>query len=77
MQTGTRTQERLVGLALAGLLALNYPLLYVFSTSSTLFGIPSLYFYLFFVWAALVAAMAVMMHPRDRKADSVEGEPRV
>ncbi|BAU47211.1 hypothetical protein SVA_0632 [Sulfurifustis variabilis] len=64
MQTGERTGERLVGLALAGVVALNYPLLHLFSGAGTFLGIPSLYFYLFFVWAALIALMAVIMRAR-------------
>lgn len=66
MQTGERTGERLVGLALAGAVALNYPLLHLFSGAGTLLGIPSLYFYLFFVWAALIGLMAVIMRARPQ-----------
>lgn len=64
MQTGARTAERLVGLALAGAVAFNYPLLHLFSGAGTVFGIPSLYVYLFLVWAALIGLMALIVHAR-------------
>jgi hypothetical protein len=77
---GARIGERLVGVALAGAVALNYPLLYLFSGSGTVFGIPSLYLYLFLVWAALIGFMAAIMRPRigaDRSVLTEEdaGEP--
>lgn len=77
MQTGERTGERLVGLALAGAVALNYPLLHLFSGAGTLFGFPSLYFYLFFVWAALIGLMALIVHARpDTERDGAAPEDR-
>lgn len=74
MQTGERTGERLVGLALAGAVALNYPLLPLFSGAGTFLGIPSLYFYLFFVWAALIGLMALVTRPRGRRGASAPGD---
>lgn len=80
MGNGARIGERLVGLALAGAVALNYPLLYLFSGPGTVFGIPSLYLYLFLVWAVLIGLMAAVMRRSsgaDRSALSEEnaGEP--
>lgn len=65
MDNGARIGERLVGVALAGAVALNYPLLYLFSGAGTVFGIPSLYLYLFLVWAALIGLMAAIMRRRS------------
>jgi hypothetical protein len=77
MDNGVRIGERLVGLALAGVVALNYPLLYLFSGRGTLFGIPSLYLYLFAVWVALIALMAAIMRPRAGRhaGGEASGEP--
>ena len=58
MDDGSRS-ERLVALALLGLLLFNYPLLSLFSTEGTILGIPVLYAYLFTVWAVLVIAVAL------------------
>ncbi len=58
--TEERRAERLVGLAIAGALALNYPLLKLFDGAMVL-GIPSLYLYVFAVWAALIALVAVVI----------------
>jgi hypothetical protein len=76
VQTGERTGERLVGLALAGAIALNYPLLHLFGEGFFL-GIPSLYFYLFFVWAALIGLMGLVMRtrPSSARAEKTAADP--
>ena len=56
-----RKGERLVVLALLGLLLFDYPLLSLFSTQGTVLGIPILYAYLFASWALLVALMALVV----------------
>jgi hypothetical protein len=56
-----RTGERLVALALLGLLLFNYPLLAIFSTDTTVFGVPVLYAYLFASWALLIGLMALVV----------------
>ena len=58
--------ERLVVLALIGALALNYPLLSIFSEGGLLFGIPILYLYLFVFWAGFIALAALIIEGRDR-----------
>lgn len=58
------TGQRLVAIFLIGLLALNYPLLSIFSTTGLLWGIPILYIYLFVSWIALIVAMALMIELR-------------
>lgn len=41
----------------AGLVLLNFPLLQVFNTPATIFGLPLLPAYLFLVWALLLAGL--------------------
>jgi len=50
--------ERLVAAFLCGSLLFNYPLLSLFDTGGSLFGIPLLYAYVFVGWAGLIAMMA-------------------
>ena len=58
MDDGSRS-ERLVALALLGLLLFNYPLLSLFSSEGTILGVPVLYAYLFMSWAVLIVALAL------------------
>ncbi len=60
MLSARKRNERLVALVLVGALALNYPLLSVFSDARLLFGIPVLYLYLFGGWAAFIALTALI-----------------
>jgi hypothetical protein len=50
---------RLVATAVLGFVALNPPLLTLVDTDARIFGIPVLYAYLFAVWAALIALVAL------------------
>ena len=61
MTKSSRRGQRLVGLFLLGCLLFNYPMLALFNTHATVFGIPLLYAYLFGAWALLVALVAVVM----------------
>jgi hypothetical protein len=56
-----RKGERLIALALLGLLLFNYPLLSLFSTERTVFGVPVLYAYLFASWGLLIGLMALVL----------------
>ena len=56
-----RKSERLVALALLGLLLFDYPLLSLFSTEGRVLGIPVLYAYLFAAWTAVVALIALIV----------------
>jgi len=60
-----RRRERLVSLAVIGILAINYPLVALFSHVTLLFGIPLLYLYLFVVWLAIIALVAVTVARSD------------
>jgi hypothetical protein len=50
--------QRLVALCFLGWLLFNYPLLALFNDARTLFGIPLLFAYLFFVWALFICLLA-------------------
>ncbi len=65
MPKSSRRGQRLVGLFLLGCLLFNYPLLALFNTRATLFGIPLLYAYLFSAWALLIVLVAVIMERTD------------
>ena len=56
----SRRGQRLIALACLGGLLLNYPLLSLFNSARTIGGIPLLYAYLFVIWAALIALVAVV-----------------
>jgi hypothetical protein len=52
--------QRLIALFLLGALLLNYPLFSLFAGPAAVFGIPLLYVYVFAVWAALIALLALI-----------------
>jgi hypothetical protein len=51
--------RRLVGLFLLGFLLFNYPILSLINLDVFWFGIPVLYFYMFFVWAVIIAMIGI------------------
>ena len=53
--------QRLVALFVLGWLLFSFPLLSLFNTGGTVFGIPVLYAWLFGVWAALIAVMVFVV----------------
>lgn len=55
-----RKIQRLLVLFAFGGLALNYPLLALFSIRSLWFGIPALYLYLFVFWLIFIVFIAVV-----------------
>jgi hypothetical protein len=56
-----RQNERLIVLLVLGVIALNYPLLSLFSKVQLLFGIPILYLYIFSVWFVLIVCIALIL----------------
>jgi hypothetical protein len=80
MQAPSRTRELLIALFLLGVLLFAPPLLLVFNSATRVLGIPTLYLYLFAIWAALVALTALAVErPADRlagtDAESAAREP--
>jgi len=53
-----KRKEYIIILFVAGVLALNYPLLSVFDQKLLPLGIPLLYLYIFIVWLTIIALMA-------------------
>jgi hypothetical protein len=51
----------LTAVFLVGLVLFYSPLIALFEGAATLFGIPVLYFYLFGVWAAVIASAALVV----------------
>lgn len=50
-------QSKLIGLSILALVMFNFPLLSVFSRSSTIGGIPSIFIYLFLAWLGIIFVM--------------------
>jgi hypothetical protein len=57
--------QRLAALFLLGCLLFNYPLLSLFNRVGTVLGIPIIYFWLFAIWALLIALMALVVERKD------------
>ncbi|NGZ04750.1 MAG: hypothetical protein G8237_00155 [Magnetococcales bacterium] len=61
-------KERLVVLIVLGVLAINFPMLSLFSQPRTVWGIPVLWLYLFLFWLGFVVMIALVMRrgPAER-----------
>lgn len=57
--------SRLAAVGVLGFLLLNYPLLSLVDLPHRVFGIPLLWIYLYLVWGALIAVLALIV----RKAE--------
>ncbi len=69
--------ERWMALFLVGVLAFSPPLLLVFNVRATLFGIPALYLYMFFVWTMIIAVAALISTRSSRgKGESNPSPPK-
>lgn len=71
MTDEARQRDKLIGLFVVGVIALNPPLLGLFA-GATVFGWPLLYVYLFAVWAGLIGATAFIVERRRRRRHIVE-----
>ena len=65
-----RRDERLTAWVLVGGLALNYPLLSLFSKPVLWFGIPALYLYLFAFWVLFIAVVALLTGVQEPPAET-------
>jgi hypothetical protein len=74
MQPPSRSRELLVALFVLGIVLLTPPLLIVFNTASRILGIPTLYLYLFAIWLALIALVAVAVERQDAAEELVDAE---
>lgn len=59
-----RVGQRLLAITAAGCAAVTFPLLAAADVDSTVAGLPVLYVYLFLVWSAIIAAMALVINRR-------------
>jgi hypothetical protein len=73
MRSEKKRNERIVVLAIVGMLALNYPWLSLFSRSVLVFGIPLLYLYLFGLWALLILLAGLIIE--SEKEEKTETSP--
>ena len=64
-----RHRENTVILLIAGFLALNYPLLFLFDTITLIAGIPLLYLYVFICWLGIIALMAFIVERFESRAN--------
>ncbi len=58
MQRARKTGQRLIAVFGAGVILLNYPILFLFTRPATVGGVPLLYAYVFGAWTALIGVMA-------------------
>ncbi len=63
---GPRTQV-LLALCAAGVVLFNFPLLMVWDSAATVFGLPVLPVALFLVWGALILALALVCERTPRR----------
>ncbi len=61
MPEAKRKNERLIAIFLLGVLALNYPLLALFSKVKLVFSVPLLFFYIFLCWGVFILGVALIM----------------
>ncbi len=61
MPESKQQNERLIVMFIIGVIALNYPLLSLFSKVKLIFGIPVLYLYLFVFWIIFIVCIAVIV----------------
>jgi hypothetical protein len=72
MSVTKRQGERLIGLLLIGLIAINYPILSLFNKVVLWFGIPALYLYLFVFWLLFIGLTAAVMEKGESSRNDVQ-----
>jgi len=72
MSVTKRQGERLIVLLLIGLIAINYPILALFSKTVLWFGIPALYLYLFVFWALFIGLAAAVIEKSESSGSDVQ-----
>ena len=74
MPDDVRRRDRLIGLFLLALVLLDPPLLMLFGTGDTVFGLPLLYIYVSVAWLLIIGAIAWIAERRTaRRRQDVEG----
>jgi hypothetical protein len=72
MQRANRTREQLIALFVLGVVLLAPPLLIIFNQPTRVLGVPTLYVYLFAVWAALIGLVALAVERQGDGEDLAE-----
>jgi hypothetical protein len=67
-----RINERLIAMVCLGIVALNYPLLGIFSKKLFILGVPLLYLYLFSIWFLFIIVLAFAMRKRRSPTSTSE-----
>ncbi len=65
------TRERLLALFLLGMLLFMSPILGIFNTPDRIFGLPSLFLYLFASWILLIVLVAAVIESSDGDEDAM------
>lgn len=71
----TGKQSKLIGLFVIAMMLLNFPLLGIFTHSSSIRGIPTVYIYLFIVWLAIILIMRQNVESRKMKDKKDKNNP--
>ncbi len=61
MQRPGKPGQRLIAVFVAGLILLNYPILFLFTRPAGVGGVPLLYAYVFGAWTVLIGVMAYVI----------------
>jgi len=56
-----RHEQKMIAISLVLLVCLNIPILLIFNKTGSIFGLPVLYFYVFFVWAASIIVSYILL----------------
>ncbi|PCH76482.1 MAG: hypothetical protein COB98_06065 [Flavobacteriaceae bacterium] len=56
-----RHEQKLIVVSLVLLVCLNIPILLIFNKTGSVFGLPVLYFYVFFVWALSIIISYILL----------------
>jgi hypothetical protein len=67
MNRSRLTGQRLIAIFLLGCALLNFPLLSLFDRPGGLFGVSTLYIYLFASWLLLIVLMALVIERRGER----------
>ena len=70
MPESKRQNERLIVMVIIGVIALNYPLLSLFSKNKLIFEVPVLYLYLFIVWFIFIGCVAAILEKNVTSVDN-------
>lgn len=65
-----QSKEHIVILFIGGVVAINYPLLELFDRAWAPFGIPLLYFYLYFAWLLIIVLLIVVVQHSEIREPS-------